>query len=65
MTVLNKYFTSLSTVVAEFGSEKRKVKGKGKKGKTKRKTKLYVYKNLLAMAPSLKQKYNTFDLPAP
>ena len=62
MTVLNKYFTSLSTVVAEFGSEKRK--GKGKKGKTKKKTKLYVFKNLLAMTSSLKSKYNTFDLPA-
>ena len=64
LTVLNKYFTSLSTVVAEFGSEKREVKGKKGKTKTKRKTKLYIYKNPLAMAPSLKQKYNTFDLPA-
>ena len=62
MTVLNKYFISLSTVVAEFGSETRKRKGK-KKGKIKRKTKLSVVKNLLSMTSSLKQKYNTFDLP--
>ena len=62
LTVLNKYFISLSTVVAEFGSETRKRKGK-KKGKIKRKTKLSVVKNLLSMTSSLKQKYNTFDLP--
>jgi hypothetical protein len=36
LTVLNKYFTSLSTVITEFGSTKREVKGK-KKGLPKTK----------------------------
>ena len=61
MKVLNKYFTSLSTIVSEFGQEKRKIK-KGKK-KARSKTKLSISKHILTLASALKSKYNTFDLP--
>ena len=63
MTVLNKFFEKLSSIVLEFGSEKRKVK-KGKKVGTRRsKKKLTISKNLLSMVPALKARYKTFDLP--